>query len=885
MDGRKVADWGEGTTNRTFGELALLYNSPRAATVRATTDAKLWAIDRLTFRSVIAAAARAQHTKLKQALRRGILENLSDAQLDRIADAATVVRYARGDHIIRKGEEGEVFFIIESGSVICKNMSGDQANNVLHEGEYFGERALLRREPRAADVFAETDTSLIALHREDFENLLGELREVLEYNQGMRLLLCVPVLAGLAESDREALFASLRVATYEEGQVVMPDGFVPTSFYIVKEGSVAVVRKRAGSASPRTVVSDTIQMLLPGHFFPRTELATQAPLPVSYVAHRGGGSVQLFVTDRATYMRILAPLVGPTAHRGVPAVSQGGGRLGAPSETVAAVAPQPRLRVSPEPPQLLAPVAASQHLPAPTADAHQRSGGAKRSASPSKNTAATPQQPQKGATPTGRTATATAAAGGAPSRSRDAAAPPSGAVAASTAAATHAQPSAAGVKSSSSSRAAQTAVSGTAHRAAAGGASAAGTPLNAAPAPSSHSREATGVSSTSSSSAVSGTSSHTWESPASAPTHHHGRDTPPSHSASSSSQQQQRPATGGAATSGSKAPLLRHADTPPGPSLQVFMPPRRPSGGGGDWGSVASSTQAVSGGGGGRYAAAAQPRSPRRRLGIPFKELELRATLGTGTFGRVRLVYHRRSGRVFALKMLQKSQIVALKQQANIMSERELLWRCDHPFVIKLYDTYRDRDRLYMLLELVQGGELFARLQNAPTPGRIAPNDARFYGACVLNAFDYLHSLRIVYRDLKVSAWTCVTVEVYYVLHLHFVSMPTSQPENLLIDADGYLKLVDFGFAKVVNEKTYTLCGTPEYLAPEVRRLYTSVEHVDCVFYSLLVCHYLRSGLLYGRILARAPPRPPRPPPSYAARDWSWPRQGCRLLGPRGTAL
>jgi CRP-like cAMP-binding protein len=83
---------------------------------------------------------------------------------------------------------------------------------------------------------------------------------------------------------------------------------------------------------------------------------------------------------------------------------------------------------------------------------------------------------------------------------------------------------------------------------------------------------------------------------------------------------------------------------------------------------------------------------PRKRLGIPFEELEQLATLGTGTFARVRLVHHRKTNRVFALKMLKKAQIVALRQEKNIMNEKEVLMRVDHPFIIKLYDTYKVRE-------------------------------------------------------------------------------------------------------------------------------------------------------------------------------------------------
>jgi cAMP-dependent protein kinase regulator len=118
-DGAKVADWGDGTPHATFGELALMYNAPRAASVvvsspppssypataaaAAADGAVVWVIDRRTFRRAVARAAAAQHAALKTALRRvGLLEGLSDGQLDRLADAATVVQYGPGEQIIKK---------------------------------------------------------------------------------------------------------------------------------------------------------------------------------------------------------------------------------------------------------------------------------------------------------------------------------------------------------------------------------------------------------------------------------------------------------------------------------------------------------------------------------------------------------------------------------------------------------------------------------------------------------------------------------------------------------------------------------------------------------------------------------------------------------------
>ena len=169
-----------------------------------------------------------------------------------------------------------------------------------------------------------------------------------------------------------------------------------------------------------------------------------------------------------------------------------------------------------------------------------------------------------------------------------------------------------------------------------------------------------------------------------------------------------------------------------------------------------------------------------------WKDLEVRRLLGCGTFGRVRLVLHGATRNSYALKGMRKEQIITMKQQTNILNEKKILVMMDHPFILKLVACYQDSAEVYMLLELALGGELFSLLQKkAPLPD----TEAMFYVAQVVAIFGFMQSQKVVYRDLK--------------------------PENLLLDAQGYLKVVDFGFAKIVEDRTWTLCGTPEYLAPE----------------------------------------------------------------------
>ncbi|KAK2467058.1 hypothetical protein APHAL10511_001316 [Amanita phalloides] len=187
------------------------------------------------------------------------------------------------------------------------------------------------------------------------------------------------------------------------------------------------------------------------------------------------------------------------------------------------------------------------------------------------------------------------------------------------------------------------------------------------------------------------------------------------------------------------------------------------------------------------------PQHPVIPQSLSLAEFEVRGTLGTGTFGKVLLVRHRAAAgdndaqNHFALKVLKKTDIIRLRQVEHVNAERSILHCISHPFVVDLFATFQDSINVYMLMSYVPGGELFTHLRRAQ---RFTPDVTRFYLAIIVLALRYLHSHNVIYRDLK--------------------------PENLLLDSRGYLKLTDFGFAKVVDDRTWTLCGTPEYLAPEI---------------------------------------------------------------------
>ncbi|OAQ72376.1 serine/threonine-protein kinase psk1 [Pochonia chlamydosporia 170] len=184
--------------------------------------------------------------------------------------------------------------------------------------------------------------------------------------------------------------------------------------------------------------------------------------------------------------------------------------------------------------------------------------------------------------------------------------------------------------------------------------------------------------------------------------------------------------------------------------------------------------------------------NPKRKM--TQEEFEPLRCLGKGTYGTVLLVKQRATGRLYAQKQLKKASLVVHKKLIEqTKTERQVLESVNrHPFVVKLFYAFQDLEKLYLILEYGQGGELFTHLN---TEKMFSETVAAFYMAEMLLAISHLHNdLGVVYRDLK--------------------------PENCLLDADGHLLLTDFGLSKVAVEKSEDTCnsilGTVEYMAPEV---------------------------------------------------------------------
>ena len=184
------------------------------------------------------------------------------------------------------------------------------------------------------------------------------------------------------------------------------------------------------------------------------------------------------------------------------------------------------------------------------------------------------------------------------------------------------------------------------------------------------------------------------------------------------------------------------------------------------------------------------PQSPISHPSISLSDFHIEKLLGKGAFGKVLLVTKKDTGQLYAMKSLQKKLIEQRNQKVHTKTEREILGEVNSPFIVQLRFAFQTSGKLYMVMDFINGGELFFHLRRCT---RFTEDRTQFYAAEILSALEYLHKQGIIYRDLK--------------------------PENVLLDSEGHIKLTDFGLSKKFfsgEKKTFSFCGTPEYLAPEI---------------------------------------------------------------------
>lgn len=172
---------------------------------------------------------------------------------------------------------------------------------------------------------------------------------------------------------------------------------------------------------------------------------------------------------------------------------------------------------------------------------------------------------------------------------------------------------------------------------------------------------------------------------------------------------------------------------------------------------------------------------------LSYRDFEFLKIIGSGAFGKVFLARYTHNNKYYAIKRMDKALLKESRQLDNIYNESLILQdACFCPFIVKFYHTIETDSYIFIVMEYIQGGELFYYIKKY---NHFDEETVRFFAGEIIIALKHLHDKDILYRDLK--------------------------PENLLISAKGHIKLADFGFATRVNENVYTICGTPEYMAPE----------------------------------------------------------------------
>jgi cGMP-dependent protein kinase len=192
---------------------------------------------------------------------------------------------------------------------------------------------------------------------------------------------------------------------------------------------------------------------------------------------------------------------------------------------------------------------------------------------------------------------------------------------------------------------------------------------------------------------------------------------------------------------------------------------------------------------------------------IELKDLDNVKELGSGNFGCVNLVKNKKNKQLYAIKALDLEQIKKENLQACVELEKNVLLKIDHPFIMKMVKYLKNEYYIFFINEYIKGKELWEVIRDI---GLLNKEQTQFYGGSILIAIDYLHRQKIIYRDIK--------------------------PENVMVNVKGYIKIIDFGTVKEIQDRTSTIIGTSHYMAPEITKGEGYSFQVD--IWSIAICMY-----------------------------------------------
>ena len=192
---------------------------------------------------------------------------------------------------------------------------------------------------------------------------------------------------------------------------------------------------------------------------------------------------------------------------------------------------------------------------------------------------------------------------------------------------------------------------------------------------------------------------------------------------------------------------------------------------------------------------------------IELKDLDDIKELGSGNFGSVNLVRNKKNKQLYAIKALNLEQIKKENLEVCVELEKNVLLKTDHPFIMKMVKYLKNENYIFFINEYIKGKELWDVIRDI---GLLNKEQTQFYGASMLIAINHLHKKKIIYRDIK--------------------------PENVMVNTKGYIKIIDFGTVKEIEDRTSTIIGTSHYMAPEITKGEGYSFQVD--IWSIAICLY-----------------------------------------------